>query len=185
MIKNRIKYVGGFISSKQVLTALNVTRKCKQPSWFSLAYAESLLNKYSVSDVIVDPFAGWGTRHDASVKLGKKYIGCDLNAELVEWHKRKGRNIELADALSFKYEGECDVFICPPYKDTEVYFKGQNTQLSQCEWLDIVRQNVPNAKRYIMVCKIIDHGFEKYIRGVKKNKSHFGINYEYEIVIEN
>lgn len=185
MIKNRINYVGGFISSKDILTALNVTRKCKQPSWFSVSFAEKLLHKYATSDVIVDPFAGWGTRHDACVRLHKDYIGCDLNNELVEWHKSQCRNISLGDAFEFKYTGDCNVFICPPYKDTEVYFDNQNVVLSQCEWLEVVRKNVPNASRYIMVCKVVDSGYEKYIVETKVNKSHFGTNREFVIVIDN
>lgn len=183
MIKNRINYVGGFISSKEILTALNVTRRCKQPSWFSLTYAEYILNKYSTSDTIVDPLAGWGTRHDAAVKLHKHYIGCDLNAELVEWHWNKGRNIVLCDAKEFKYDGPCDVFICPPYKDTEIYFDGQDCNTTQCEWLEIIRKNVPNANRYIMVCKDVDPGYEQYVVETKENRSHFGNNTEYVLVI--
>lgn len=59
MIINRINYVGGFIDSKSVLTAMNVTRTCKQPSWFSKRYAKYLINKYITTDIILDPFAGW------------------------------------------------------------------------------------------------------------------------------
>lgn len=183
MIRNRIDYVGGFISNKEVLTAMNVTRTCKQPSWFALSYAQKLLKKYSVSDVIVDPFAGWGTRHDAAVGLYKKYIGCDLNPELVEWHQSKGRSIILQDAKEFRYEGECDIFICPPYKDTEVYIGQQDNELSACQWLEIARKNIPNARICIMVCKEVDTGYEKYIVETKRNKSHFGENNEYVLVI--
>lgn len=59
MIINRINYVGGFIDSKSILTAMNVTRTCKQPSWFSKRYAKYLINKYITTDIILDPFAGW------------------------------------------------------------------------------------------------------------------------------
>lgn len=185
MIKNRIKYVGGFIAAKQILTALNVTRKAKQPSWFSLTFARDILSKYSNSDVIVDPFAGWGTRYDASVALNKTYIGCDLNSELVEWHQKLGRSITLHDARQFKYDGECNVFICPPYRDTEIYFKGQDVTTTECQWLDIVRKNVPNASRYIMVCKAVDPQYRQYIVETKENKSHFGKNTEYVLVVDN
>jgi len=184
MIKNRINYAGGFISSKEILTALNVTRKCKQPSWFSESYAQYLLKKYSTSDIIVDPFAGWGTRHDAAVRLRRNYIGCDANLELVNWHIEKGRNIQFGDAKEFRYDGKCDVLICPPYKDVEVYIEGQDTELTQCQWLEIVRKNVPNAAKYIMVCKVVDPGYEKYIAEIKENKSHFGTNREYVLVID-
>lgn len=183
MIKNRIEYSGGFINSKQILTALNVTRTCKQPSWFSEEYASYLIKKYINTNVIVDPFAGWGTRHDACIKLGKEYIGCDLNKELVEWHNSKGRNIQLCNANDFTYDGNCSVFICPPYQDFEVYFEGQDTKKTQCDWLSIVMKNVPNAKEYLMVCKTVDPGWEKYIVEEKINRSHFGTNKEYVLLI--
>ncbi len=185
MIKNRIEYSGGFIDGKQVLCAMNVTRKCKQPSWYSVPFAKHLLETYATSEIIVDPFAGWGARHDACKQLGLTYIGCDLNEELVAWHKEQGRTIELGDAEQFKYQGECSVLICPPYQDVETYFATQDLLTTQCEWLKTVMINVPNAKEYIMTCKVVDPGWEKYIKEAKKNKSHFGLNTEWVLVVTN
>ena len=183
MIMNRIQYVGGFIDSHKILYALNVTKMCKQPSWFSKSYAEYLIKKYITSDIIVDPFAGWGMRCDASIALNKQYIGIDANPEVVQWHKEHNRPIELGDARTFKYQGKCSVFICPPYQDVETYFEGQDTNTTQCEWLKIVMQNVPNASEYLMVCKTVDNGWDQYIVEEKVNKSHFGINKEYVLKI--
>ena len=118
MILNRINYSGGFIDAKQVLTAMNVTRTCKQPSWFSKQLASRIIQQYCTSNVIVDTFAGWGMRHDAAIELGKQYIGLDFNKELVDWHQEHGRNILWGDANQFRYEEECSVFICPPYSDS-------------------------------------------------------------------
>lgn len=192
MIKNRINYVGGFINNKSILTAMNVTRTCKQPSWFDKKYAKDLIQKYITSDVILDPFAGWGTRCDAAKELNKKYYGWDLNKELVDWHHEKGRlfdtgcGIEYGDANNIKTIREnCSVFICPPYTNFEIYFDGQDLKTTQCEWLQIVMNNIPNAKEYLMVCKIVDEGFEKYIVEEKVNKSHLGTNKEYVLLIKN
>lgn len=185
MIKNRINYSGGFIDSKQILTALNVTRTCKQPSWFSKSFAKYIINKYITSEIVVDPFAGWGARYDASLELNKTYIGCDLNRELVDWHNSLGRNIEYGDAKTFTYANRCSVFICPPYQDIEKYFDTQDINTTQCEWLSIVMKNIPNAKEYVMVCKVVDPGWEKYIVEIKENKSHFGLNKEYVLKIDN
>ena len=186
MIKNRINYVGGFIDNKAILTAMNVTRTCKQPSWFDKNYAKQLISKYITSNIILDPFAGWGTRCEAAKELNKKYYGWDLNKELVDWHHEKGRifysgcGIEYGDANDIKtIREECSVFICPPYTDFEKYFDGQDLKTTQCEWLKIVMQNIPNAKEYLMVCKVVDKGWEKYIVEEKVNKSHLGINKEY------
>lgn len=190
MIKNRINYVGGFINNKSILTAMNVTRTCKQPSWFDKKYAKDLIQKYITSDVILDPFAGWGTRCDVAKELNKKYYGWDLNKELVDWHHEKGRlfdtgcGIEYGDANNIKTIREnCSVFICPPYTNFEIYFDGQDLKTTQCEWLQIVMNNIPNAKEYLMVCKIVDEGFEKYIVEEKVNKSHLGTNKEYVLLV--
>lgn len=183
MIINRIMYSGGFIDNQQVLNAMNICRICKQPSWFSKSFAKQVIKAYVTSDTIVDPFAGWGTRYDAAIELHKNYIGCDLNEDLVTWHKNHGRDIQYNDAKSFKYDGNCSVFICPPYKDIEVYFNDQDSNLTQCQWLEIVMSNVPNASEYTMVCKIVDDDWKKYVVDIKKNSSHFGQNNEYILVV--
>ena len=196
MIKNRIQYSGGFIDANQILNALNITRTCKQPSWFSKSLAKHIISEYCSSDIIVDPFAGWGARADAANELHRTYIGCDFNKELVEWHHSKGRtNIQYGDANEFKFGAECSVFICPPYSDPKTgrcfedyNFEGFDTSakaITQCQWLQIVMNNVPNAKEYIMVCKIVDPGWEQYIVDTKVNKSHFGVNNEYVLVVHN
>lgn len=41
----------------------------------------------------------------------------------------------------------------------------------------------PNFKEIIMVCKIVHPGWEQYIVDTKKNKSHFGVNTEYVLVV--
>lgn len=192
MVLNRINYTGGFIDNKQILTAMNVTRNCKQPSWFSKQYAKELIQKYITTNIILDPFAGWGARCDACKELGIKYYGWDLNKELVDWHRERGRlfetecGIEYGDANNIKTDRkDCSVFICPPYTDFETYFEGQDLKTTQCEWLQIVINNIPNAKEYLMVCKVVDPGFEKYIVEEKINKSHLGINKEYVLLIKN
>ena len=182
IIENRIQYVGGFIDAKEILVGLNVTRKAKQPSWFSEAYATRLIKKYCTSNLIVDPFAGWGTRHDATIKLHKTYLGCDINKELLAWHSEHNRNIVYADAQTFTYEWPCSVFTCPPYGDTEIYTSNQ-VNLSECEWLDIVIHNIPNAAEYVMVCHNVADKYKEYIVETKQNSSHFNTNTEYVLLI--
>lgn len=192
MIINRIMYSGGFIDNNQILTAFNVTRTCKQPSWFSKTRAKAIIKKYCSELTIVDPFSGWGARHDASVELHRTYVGCDFNEELVSWHHSKGRNIQFKDAREFTYDDKCSVFICPPYSDAngrcfeDYNFEGFDysaKQMTQCDWLKLVMQNVPNASEYVMVCKIIDEGWKSFIVDTICNRSHFGNNAEYVIVV--
>lgn len=196
MIINRIKYSGGFIDNKQILTALNVTRTCKQPSWFSKSLAIRLLKTYSTCDTVYDLAAGWGARADACKELNKEYVACDFNKELVTWHHEQGREcIRYHDGRSFIYDKSCTIFICPPYSDAstgkcfeDYNFEGFDDsckQLSQCDWLTIAMKNAPNFKEAILVCKIVDEGFDKYIVETIHNKSHFGDNREYVLLIKN
>jgi hypothetical protein len=184
MIINRIEMAGGFINNKSILNAFNITRTCKQPSWFSKEFAKRIIQDYISTDVIVDPFGGWGARLHATLELGKEYYGCDLNQDLVDWINNP--SYVFGDATTFKYKGKkpYSVFICPPYTDFEVYIKGQNLTTTQCQWLDIVRQNNPKAAEYVMVCKVVDKGYEQYIIDEKVNKSHFGTNKEYVLRIK-
>ena len=55
--------------------------------------------------------------------------------------------------------------------------------MTQCEWLKVVMRNVPNASEYVMVCKILDEGWDKYVVDTKSNKSHFGMNNKYIVVV--
>lgn len=195
MMHNRIMYSGGFIDNNQILRALNVTRTCKQPSWFSRSLAKKIMLEHCTANTIVDFCAGWGTRYDAAIELRKEYVGCDFNEELVKWHHECGRNsICWEDANKFIYvQSDCSVFICPPYSDPitgrcfEDYnfsgFDASASAKSQCDWLLLAMQNIPNANEYVMVCKIVDPGWEDYIVGTKENRSHFGVNYEYIVKV--
>jgi len=192
MINNRIQYSGGFIDNKQILTAMNVTRTCKQPSWFSKSLATRLVKQYCSQDVVYDLAAGWGARYDACEDLHKTYIACDYNKELVDWHHVQGRtNIWWHDGRTFLCDMLCSIFICPPYSDptTGRCFEDYNFDgfdesaqaLTQCQWLLIAMKNAPNFVDATMVCKIVDPGWEKYVVETLDNESHFGTNHEYVI----
>lgn len=184
MVLNRIKYRGGFISGKEVVRAMSVTRTCKQPSWFSKAYARQLISKYCTSSTVVDPFAGWGTRAEACRELHKSYIGIDANVESVNWNREHFRYVQLGDVETFTYDKPCSVFTCPPYKNKEVYFYGMKNK-SACEWMKIVINNIPNAIEYVFVCDEVEGEFADFVVETKKNKSHLGSNNEYVVNVPN
>lgn len=140
--------------------------------------------------------AGWGARHDAAIECNKSYVGCDFNRELVEWHHANGRNsIEFHDGRKFYYSEVCSVFICPPYSDPKSgrCFEDYNFEsfdvsaknLTQCDWLLYAIRNAPNASEYVMVCKVIDEGWEKFVVEDIENQSHFGSNHEYILKLDN
>lgn len=191
MIKNRIDYVGGFIDSKEIVYALNVTLSAKQPSWFSKPYACKLLNTYSTSDTILDPFAGWGGREEASKYLNKKYYGFDLNPKLVQWHHENERyDILYGDASSVRYDKVCTVFTCPPYVENNQYVEDYNysefhdqSMKSESDWIYTMMINIPNATEYVVVCKNIITAWDKYVVEYKTNSNHFNQNKEKVVVI--
>ena len=195
MILNRINYSGGFIDNRQILTAMNVTRTCKQPSWFSVERAKQIIQTYCSSDTIYDLAAGWGARADACKELGKTYIACDYNKRLTEWYDEVGKtHIEWCDGRTFKTDEKCSIFICPPYSDPETgrCFEDYNFEgfdesaqsLTQCKWLEIAMKNAPNFVDATMVCKIVDPEWEQYIVDTIENKSHLGVNTEYVLHVE-
>ena len=196
MIKNRILYSGGFIDNKSILKALNVTRTCKQPSWFPKSRAKHIIKDYCTSMTIYDLAAGWGARYDAAMECKRFYVGCDFNKELVDWHHSQGRDsIQFHDGRTFYYSKPCSVFICPPYSDPKTgrcfedynfeAFDERAKNLTQCDWLLYAIRNAPNASEYIMVCKVVDEGWEKFIVEDIENKSHFGSNHEYILKLSN
>jgi len=52
---------------------------------------ELILNSTSKGDLVLDPFVGSGTTCVASQKLGRKWIGIDINPEYVEMAKKRLR----------------------------------------------------------------------------------------------
>jgi hypothetical protein len=179
MIVNRIDYAGGFIDAKAILTAFNVTRTSKQASWFSRKFAKELITNYlEAGTKIIDPFAGWGERCHAALELGRDYQGYDANQEVVDWMKNP--HYALGDATKLKLDDDnVSVFSCPPYSNVEEYFDGQ-LNLPTEGWIDIVIQNIPNAKEYLFVCKKPGK-YEAFQVDAKVNKSHFGSNFEHVV----
>jgi site-specific DNA-methyltransferase (adenine-specific) len=43
-----------------------------------------VLTHSNIGDLIVDPFVGWGTTGISALRLGRKFIGCDLDTAVVD-----------------------------------------------------------------------------------------------------
>jgi hypothetical protein len=176
MIVNRIQYAGGFIDSRAILAAYSITRKFKQASWFSRTRVKTLVGKYLHKPKIYDTFAGWGERMRGVLELGLEYEGWDLNQEVVDWvddpahYKHGDARLITIDDPNGAY------FSCPPYKDTESYFEGQE-MLETDEWMDIVFKNVRVAE-YLFVCKKPGKYLKNAVETIT-NRSHFGKNDEH------
>ena len=71
---------------------------------------------------VVDPFAGWGERHDALRRHGKKYVGFDLSLEAIDNARDKyGVENTLADSRLVEVPKHDGLITCPPYWGLEKY----------------------------------------------------------------
>jgi intein-encoded DNA endonuclease-like protein len=101
----------------------------KPASWFTLRAANNLLEMAAQEigdfETVFDPFHGWGTRALASLRLGKKYTGYDLNPYLCHEMRAHLRSplyeIHEADSFSSPIPRSDVVMTCPPYWDAENY----------------------------------------------------------------
>jgi hypothetical protein len=66
----------------------------------SIADFATLIDRFSApGDVIVDPFCGGGTTGKAALLLGRRFIGLDVDAAVVEKTRRRLDNISVSDTV--------------------------------------------------------------------------------------
>jgi hypothetical protein len=71
---------------------------------------------------VFDPFAGWGERHCAVIKEGKKYSGYDLSPEAISFAKENfGVENILTNSLETDPPVHDGLLTCPPYYNLEKY----------------------------------------------------------------
>ena len=76
------------------------------------------------NQIIFDPFAGWGERHNAIKKANKKYIGYDISQKAIDNAKEKFGVVNiLANSLSEEIPHHDGLLTCPPYWNLEKYEK--------------------------------------------------------------
>lgn len=93
-------------------------------------------------DLVLDPFAGRGTRGIVALHLGRRYKGYEISPKTYQQFRDRieaaGGSLVLADGCSLAgdEEGDADlVFTCPPYHKLERYEKvsGQLSEESTYE----------------------------------------------------
>lgn len=195
---NRLKYVGHCRPS-DILQGFNVTRVANKISVFKPKLAEDLIRKYlSDADIIFDPFSGFSGRMLGAFNCGIQYFGYDINEdhvresnEIIDYKKIGDMcSVEVKDLINtspkdYSYLRNTYLFTCPPYGGKEHWNKNNDEIEKSCdEWIDLCLDKYRRCKKYLFV---IDET-EKYkdnIVEVITNKSHFGSNNEYVILIEN
>lgn len=189
---NRLKYVNTCRPS-DVLQGFNVAKIAPKVSVFNPRLAMNLINKYITTENIVDPFSGFSGRMLGAYRCGRTYTGFDLNEDHVKESNDIITYLNASSSLSvsvqdlFNSEETClidsTLFTCPPYKDLENWNKEKDTNLSCDDWIDecILRYK---CSSYLFIVNETMKYKNKIVEYIE-NKSHFGSNTEYVVLIRN
>lgn len=186
---NRLKYVHRCMPT-DIIQGFSIAKIAPKISVFKPSTAKRLINTYlhAYSEVF-DPFSGFSGRLLGAINCNKKYIGQDLNEQhvkesnqIIEYKGLENCRIIQQDILTdTSHDYEC-LFTCPPYGGKEHWNKDNDDVEKSCdEWIDICLKKY-NCQRYLFV---VDET-EKYKNNIVEtitNKSHFGTNNEYVILI--
>ena len=137
-------------------------------------------------DEIFDPFSGFSGRMLAAAKCGKRYTGQDIN----ELHVEESNAIVRAFGLSnctvvkkdiFESAGEYDcLFTCPPYGDTERW-NDDDKNMTCDQWIEECLNRF-KCKKYLFVVDRTEKYKDDIVETIE-NRSHFGKNTEYVILV--
>lgn len=186
-VRNRFIYASN-LSTQNILNGFTVCKIAPRISVFSPSLARHLVNKYlSEYDEIFDPFSGFSGRMLGACSLGKKYIGQDINKD----HIRESDEIKdfldldaslrCKNVLKSKGKYEC-LFTCPPYGGKEHWNNLNDLVEKSCdEWIDECLSRF-DCKKYLFVVDKTEKYKDKIVKTLT-NKSHFGSNHEYVVLI--
>ena len=183
---NRLKYKG-ICTPEAIIQGFNIAKIAPKVSVFRPTLATRLVQKYlNEYKVIFDPFSGFSGRLIGTVNNGKIYIGHDINQThvdesnaLIDYKKYPNCTVIQKDIFDDTGTYDC-LFTCPPYSLKEIWNKNE-TNMDCDMWINecILRYK---CEKYLFV---VDHT-EKYVNNIVetiRNKSHFGENTEYIILI--
>lgn len=188
-IENRLKYKGDNLSLENLRYGLTTSKLAPKVSIFKPSLAKYLINKYlNQYNEIFDPCSGFSGRMLGAWSLNKKYIGQDINNIIVNESNNiikdfnlQNVSIKQTNSLNTKGTYEC-LFTCSPYNDKENW--NQDIENLTCdEWIDICLKNY-NCKSYLFVVDKVEK-YKKHIVEEIINKSNFGTNKEYIVLINN
>lgn len=186
---NRLKYVHQ-CRPADILQGFNVMKVAPKVSIFKSSLAERLVKTYlNDYETVFDPFSGFSGRMVGAANANKTYIGQDIHKGHVDESNAliayKGyTKCKVIQKDIFEDEGgeyDC-IFTCPPYGGKEHWNKNNDEVEKTCdEWIDICLSKY-KCKRYLFVVDDTVKYKDKIIETLE-NKSHFGSNYEYIVMI--
>lgn len=189
----------GIMQAKTILDGFTITHMADCVSYLKPMLAKRLVSKYLHDyDEVFCPFSGFsGIMLGTAYGCRKRFIGRDLNAievleskNIVDRLTKLGYTADISlsatDVLSGEGQFE-SLFCCPPYSDKEqwnfdVNGKCIDTDMTCDEWIDICVSRY-KCKRYMF---IVDDDIMKYRKNIVEtleNRSHFGKNCEYVVVL--
>lgn len=192
IIQNRVIYQT-HLNPNKILQGFNIAKKAAKVSVFSAGRAKMIVCKYlNEFDTVFDPFSGYSGRMLGTISAGKRYIGQDISLihtneskNIIDYLKANSFNINAnitqENVLTSRGEYPC-LFTCSPYSDKEQWEDVPVDTRSCDDWIDVCLNNF-ECKRYVFV---VDETikYKKYVVDTITNKSHFGSNTEYVIIIE-
>ena len=184
-VRNRIIYKSN-LSSQQIARGFNISNIAKTVSVFNPIFAKHIIQTYASEYAeIFDPFSGFSGRMLGACACGKTYVGQDINEihvkESNEIIKKFNLNATVIQKDIFESTGMYDcLFTCSPYNLKEIWNENE-TNLSCDEWINECLKRF-TCKRYIFVVDKTEKYKDKIVEEIS-NKSHFGNNIEYIIVI--
>ena len=186
---NRIKYVGR-CKPQDIVQGFTIAWIAPKISVFKPTLAKRLIQKY-LDDYseIFDPFSGFSGRLIGAQNCNKRYIGQDLNIdhvlesnEIIKHKNYSNATCTLQDILTdVPHTYEC-LFTCPPYGGKEHWNENNDEVEKSCdEWIDICLEKY-KCKKYLFVVDKTEK-YKNNIVEVITNKSHFGVNQEFVVLI--
>ena len=192
VIENRIIYQT-YLNPNKILHGFNISKVATKVSVFSAGRARMLIYKYlNDCNEIFDPFSGFSGRMLGAVSLGKRYIGQDISPihvresnNMIGFLRNNGININAyvtqSNVLKSNGEYEC-LFTCPPYQDIEQWQDVPVSKRTCDDWIDECLSRF-KCRKYLFVVDYTERYLD-YVVDEIKNKSHFGSNSEYVILIQ-
>lgn len=184
---NRYKYLGKLphqLSNLALLNGLSISGKLRKYSTFDNTGMIQFIEKYKPS-TIYDPCSGWGERLLTCHQYGIRYLGFDINDNVVEGLNTLidkyniNADIQCCDSSKVSFaQSEC-LFTCPPYWNTEIYTDKGAENLSYEEFLTWWKSVIQKSN-----CKIVAYQInQRFKKDMNRQILDLGYSFVEEIVL--